>query len=105
MLTIRAMSDGKGYSSNHLEHSDYYSDKQLLGESLACSAARRSASELARKASPEYSRGIHRGLAAARRMAMRAAQYVSFMLRGHSPHPITKNEPRMERENDHDFSL
>jgi hypothetical protein len=23
MLTIRAMSDGKGYSSNHLEHSDY----------------------------------------------------------------------------------
>ncbi len=26
MLTIRAMSDGKGYSSNHLEHSDYYSE-------------------------------------------------------------------------------
>jgi conjugative relaxase-like TrwC/TraI family protein len=24
MLTIRAMSDGKGYSSRHLEHSDYY---------------------------------------------------------------------------------
>ncbi len=23
MLTIRAMSDGKGYSSRHLEHSDY----------------------------------------------------------------------------------
>jgi hypothetical protein len=26
MLTIRAMSDGKGYSSRHLEHSDYYAD-------------------------------------------------------------------------------
>jgi len=28
MLTIRAMSDGKGYSSNHLEHSDYYSENE-----------------------------------------------------------------------------
>src|SRR5437867_2828168 len=26
MLTIRAMSDGKGYSSRHLEHSDYYAE-------------------------------------------------------------------------------
>src|SRR5580692_8053224 len=26
MLTIRALSDGKGYSSRHLEHSDYYAD-------------------------------------------------------------------------------
>ena len=26
MLTIRAMSDGKGYSSRHLEHNDYYSE-------------------------------------------------------------------------------
>jgi hypothetical protein len=26
MLTIRAMSDGKGYSANRLEHSDYYSE-------------------------------------------------------------------------------
>src|SRR5215831_5185055 len=26
MLTIRAMSDGKGYSARHLEHSDYYSE-------------------------------------------------------------------------------
>ncbi len=28
MLTIRAMSDGKGYSSNHLEHSDYYLENE-----------------------------------------------------------------------------
>jgi hypothetical protein len=26
MLTIRAMSDGKGYSSRHLEHADYYAE-------------------------------------------------------------------------------
>ena len=32
MLTIRAMSDGKGYSSRHLEHSDYYSeDEHVVG--------------------------------------------------------------------------
>ena len=33
MLTIRAMSDGKGYSSRHLEHSDYYSEgERVTGE-------------------------------------------------------------------------
>jgi conjugative relaxase-like TrwC/TraI family protein len=30
MLTIRAMSDGKGYSSRHLEHSDYYAEGELV---------------------------------------------------------------------------
>jgi conjugative relaxase-like TrwC/TraI family protein len=30
MLTIRAMSDGKGYSSRHLEHSDYYSEGERV---------------------------------------------------------------------------
>jgi conjugative relaxase-like TrwC/TraI family protein len=28
MLTIRAMSDGRGYSSRHLEHSDYYTERE-----------------------------------------------------------------------------
>jgi len=33
MLTIRAMSDGKGYSSRHLEHNDYYSEgERVVGE-------------------------------------------------------------------------
>ncbi|MGD0668315.1 MAG: MobF family relaxase [Bryobacteraceae bacterium] len=33
MLTIRAMSDGKGYSSRHLEHSDYYAEgERVVGE-------------------------------------------------------------------------
>jgi hypothetical protein len=32
MLTIRAMSDGKGYSSRHLEHRDYYAeDDRVIG--------------------------------------------------------------------------
>src|ERR1700722_17968356 len=30
MLTIRAMSDGKGYSSRHLEHNDYYSEGERV---------------------------------------------------------------------------
>jgi conjugative relaxase-like TrwC/TraI family protein len=81
------------------------SDKQLLRESLACSAARRSASELARKAMPEFDRGIHRGLAAARRLAMRAAQYVSSMFRSQSPQQELKQEVRTEGEYDHSFSL
>jgi len=50
-------------------------DKQLLRESVACSGARQSASELARKTNPGLSRGIHHGLAAARRMVRRAALY------------------------------
>jgi conjugative relaxase-like TrwC/TraI family protein len=32
MLTIRAMSDGRGYSSRHLEHGDYYAEgERVLG--------------------------------------------------------------------------
>ncbi len=30
MLTIRAMSDGIGYSSRHLEHSDYYAEGERV---------------------------------------------------------------------------
>jgi conjugative relaxase-like TrwC/TraI family protein len=33
MVTIRAMSDGKGYSARHLEHSDYYAEgERVTGE-------------------------------------------------------------------------
>jgi conjugative relaxase-like TrwC/TraI family protein len=33
MLTIRAMSDGKGYSARHLEHNDYYAEgERIVGE-------------------------------------------------------------------------
>ena len=30
MLTIRAMTDGKGYSARHLEHSDYYAEVERV---------------------------------------------------------------------------
>ena len=30
MLTIRAMADGKGYSTRHLEHSDYYAEGEKV---------------------------------------------------------------------------
>ena len=30
MLTIRAMSDGAGYSSRHLEHNDYYAENERV---------------------------------------------------------------------------
>jgi conjugative relaxase-like TrwC/TraI family protein len=30
VLTIRAMSDGKGYASRHLEHSDYYAEGERV---------------------------------------------------------------------------
>jgi conjugative relaxase-like TrwC/TraI family protein len=30
MLTIRAMSDGRGYSARHLEHSDYYAEGERI---------------------------------------------------------------------------
>ncbi len=81
------------------------SDKELLRESLACSAARRSASELARKSMPEQPRGIHRGLTAARSLARRAAQYVASMIRRQTPRPTMKIEPRMEIDNDNGLSL
>src|ERR1700736_3163821 len=33
MLTIRAMSDGKGYSARHLEYNDYYAEgERVVGE-------------------------------------------------------------------------
>src|ERR1035437_10380944 len=33
MLTIRAMSEGKGYSARHLEHNDYYAEgERVSGE-------------------------------------------------------------------------
>ena len=33
MLTIRAMSNGKGYSSRHLEHADYYAEgERVIGQ-------------------------------------------------------------------------
>ena len=30
MLTIRAMSNGRGYAAHHLQHSDYYAEGQRV---------------------------------------------------------------------------
>ena len=30
MLTIRALSDGKGYAARHLQHSDYYAEGERI---------------------------------------------------------------------------
>lgn len=79
-------------------------DKQLLRESVACSAARQSASELARKTNPELSRGIHRGLAATRRMVRRAALYIFSIVTRERPTRNLMKQPRMERRHDHSIS-
>ena len=40
MLTIRAMSDGKGYSMRHLQHSDYYAEgERVVGKWMGRGAA------------------------------------------------------------------
>lgn len=79
-------------------------DKQLLRESVACSAARQSASELARKTQHGFDKGIHRGLAAARRLVRRAALYLSSMVGREVSEQHLGKEPRMEREYDHGIS-
>ena len=39
MLTIRALSDGKGYSARHLEHNDYYAEgERVVGQWFGCGA-------------------------------------------------------------------
>jgi len=39
MLTIRAMSDGKGYSARHLQRNDYYAEGEgVVGEWFGCGA-------------------------------------------------------------------
>src|SRR5215472_16710570 len=40
MLTIRAMSDGTGYSGRHLQHSDYYAEgERVVGRWMGRGAA------------------------------------------------------------------
>jgi ATP-dependent exoDNAse (exonuclease V) alpha subunit len=79
-------------------------DKQLLREFVARSAARQSASELARRAKPSFRRGIHRGLAAAREMARRASVYLSSIMGREMPLQYLGKQPGMEREHDHGIS-
>jgi hypothetical protein len=74
------------------------SDKEALRESVGSSTARKSASELARKAAGRLQRGIHRGIAAARDLVWRAR---------HGALPDVdaeiRREPRMERRHEISF--
>jgi ATP-dependent exoDNAse (exonuclease V) alpha subunit len=74
------------------------SDKDALRESVGCSTARKSATELARTAAGRLQRGIHRGMAAAREMVWRARDW-ALPAAGAE----IQKEPRMERR--HEISL
>jgi hypothetical protein len=83
------------------------SNKQELRRSVGSSAARQSASELERKAKPEHHPSISRGLEAARKLARRAARYVTSKLRRDTPQRDTKIKPeiKMEREMEREYDL
>jgi hypothetical protein len=57
------------------------SDKERLRESIGCSTARQSASELARKCRPGLHQGLNRGMAAARRLADWASRQLRAVFR------------------------
>ena len=74
------------------------SDKGRLRETVAHSTARKSASELARRARPGLLAGEQRGLAAARALVRRAAQFVASL-----PKRVWQ-EPRMEKTHERGLS-
>jgi ATP-dependent exoDNAse (exonuclease V) alpha subunit len=74
------------------------SDKEALRESVACSTARKSATELARNVTGRLQRGIHRGMAAARDLVWRARHWALPAVEAE-----VQREPRMERR--HEISL
>jgi ATP-dependent exoDNAse (exonuclease V) alpha subunit len=72
------------------------SDKELLRDSVGRSAARQSASELARKVRPGLHQGLYRGVAAARDLASYASRYRSPVVQGRVWQLNVKYQPRME---------
>jgi ATP-dependent exoDNAse (exonuclease V) alpha subunit len=74
------------------------SDKEWLRESVARSSARKSASELARKAGTVLMRSAHRGIMAARHLAMRLSMRETESVRAEIyPHEF-RREQRRERD-------
>lgn len=65
MLTVRAMSEGKGYSSWHLEHSDYYAE----GERVTGQWCGRAAEMLGLRGAIDSDNNVDPGWAAATRPA------------------------------------
>jgi ATP-dependent exoDNAse (exonuclease V) alpha subunit len=76
------------------------SDKELLRESIGCSMARQSASELVRRLRPGLHQEINRGFAAACNLARRAAQYISQLGKQLTFQEDLVHEPQMERTYD-----
>jgi conjugative relaxase-like TrwC/TraI family protein len=76
------------------------SDKDLLRESIGCSTARRSASELVRRVRPGLHQGMNRGFAAACNLARRAAQYISQLGKQLTLQEDLRHEPEMEKTYD-----
>ena len=74
------------------------SDKDALRDSVGCSTARGSATELARNAAGKLRRGIHRGVAAARHLVWRARHWALPAMEAE-----IRRETRMERR--HEISL
>ena len=74
------------------------SDKDRLRETVAHSTARKSAAELARRARPGLLAGVQRGLAAARALVRRAAQFVASF-----PKRVWQ-EPRIEKTHERGLS-
>ena len=80
------------------------SDKERLRESVAQSAARKSASELARQQRPGHHQGMHRGRALARNLLNVASVREESILE-HSVQPRQlMNRNKAERNNDHSLS-
>ncbi len=75
------------------------SDKESLRESVARSSARKSASELARKAGNVLMRSAHRGIIAARQLAMRLSMRETESV----PAEIYQHELRREQRRERDF--
>ena len=75
------------------------SDKESLRESVARSSARKSASELARKAGNILMRSAHRGIIAARQLAMRLSMRETEWV----PAEIYQHEFRREQRRERDF--
>jgi ATP-dependent exoDNAse (exonuclease V) alpha subunit len=82
------------------------SNREELRESVGRSAARQSATELARKQRPGLHQGIGRGLATARRLAAWAAQHLSSTLRIRRQQLVEcfGNKQAKERSHDHGLS-
>ena len=74
------------------------SDKEALRESVVRSSARKSASELARKAGTVLMRGAHRGIMAARQLAMRLSMREPESVPAEVCQPEFRGEQRRERD-------